>query len=481
MSAKQYINGELIDGKGEIAEVIAPATGKVMTTYPVCTTEQAEEALLAAQEAFKTWSFASIDERISWLQKVKAALLEHKEELVDLIAEETGRSYGSNNADFNRCIGYFDFYCEAIRAVQDEGLTEKSTHRDEFAVVIKRPRGVAVGHLAWNVPLINFGAKFCPAVVSGCTIVLKPSSSTPVTTMRIGEILHEIGFPKGVCNIVSGPSSVIGKYLNESTIPSLITCIGSTATGRTLVKQSSTSIKHISLELGGNAPFIVMPDADLDEAVEYLATRKVANTGQGCGTINRIYLHKEIHDVFMEKLVARVSKMKCGFDKSQPSLVGSLIDTKERQRLLDLIDDSVKRGCKLVYGGTIPEYLPEELKGGAFMIPAILDDVKDDIPVAHEEIFGPIYGVQTFEDLDDVIERANSTDYGLTSYLYTHDARVMLKCAEGIDAGKTLINSCATGDSNMPHAGHKQSGVGCVFSKWALDDYLTIKLVAIKP
>jgi len=478
---KQYINGQLVEGKGQEVEITNPATGKVIATYKAATVEQAQEALEAAQKAFQTWSKTSLNERTKWVMKLHAAMMEHKEELIDLVAIESGRSYSSNIADFNRSEEYFNFYCEEVRRVYDVGVTEGgTTNRDSFHVIVKRPVGVVVGHLAWNVPLINFGAKAAPALASGCTAVLKPSTSTPLTAMRLGELAAEIGFPAGILNVISGPSSVIGKYLNESTIPALVTCIGSTATGRQLVAQSSTSIKHLSLELGGNAPAIIFPDADLDSAAEFIATRKVANTGQGCGTINRIFVHKDVHDAFVEKLIARVSQMKCGWDKKNPAYVGSLIDKKERQRLLDLIDDSVKRGAKLVYGGTVPDYLPEELQDGAFLIPGILDGVTDDMPVAYDEIFGPIYGVLTFEELDDVIERANSTPYGLTSYLYTKDAHVMMRCAEDLDIGKVLINNVSTADPNLPHAGHKQSGVGCVFSKWALDDYYTIKLVAAK-
>jgi succinate-semialdehyde dehydrogenase/glutarate-semialdehyde dehydrogenase len=237
------------------------------------------------------------------------------------------------------------------------------------------------------------------------------------------------------------------------------------------------------MELGGNAPAIIMPDCDLDKTTKWIASRKITNAGQGCANINRIFVHESLHEVFMEKLVSEVKNIKVGWGKDMPNAMGALINAKVRDRMLALVEEAVKGGAKLVYGGVIPDNLPAELKEGAFMVPAVLDGVTDDMPIAGEEIFGPIYTVFTFSDLDEVIKRANDTDYGLNSYVFTHDARVISKCAEDLEFGEVYVNFPGSGPANpnMPHVGLKNSGVGCDRSKWALDEYYNFRHIAIQP
>lgn len=477
---KHYINGKMVEGAGELIEVVAPATGKIIATYKAVSEEQAQEALEAAQAAYKTWQFSSMNERTEWMMKLKAAIAEHREEIVDLIAEETGRAWRDNVLDFNNLLSYFDFFNAESRRVYDVGLTEQSAHRDSHTTVYYRALGVVVGHLAWNVPLLNFGVKLCPAVFSGCATVLKPSTDTPLATMRIGEIAAEIGFPAGVFNIVSGKSSTIGKYLNESKIPAMITCIGSIATGVRVMQQSATSIKRLSLELGANNPCIIMPDADIDYCVEFVGNRKVVGSGQGCGNINRIFVHESIHDEFVEKLLKKVKSIKIGYGKDKDFELGSQHDLASREKVLNYVNDAVERGAKLLYGG-VPAEMPEEFKGGAFMIPAILDEVTDDMPVVKEEHFGPIYPILTFKTLDEVIERANNTEYGLMAYAFSHDSRAIHRFVEELECGKMSVNDGPLGDPNIPHSGHKQSGIGAVFSKWSLEEYYSIKCASVKP
>jgi succinate-semialdehyde dehydrogenase/glutarate-semialdehyde dehydrogenase len=475
-----YINGQLVEGKGAPIDVINPATGKVIATFRGASEAQAEEALKAAQTAFKTWSFTSINEKLGWLYKLRDTCLAKKEEIIDILAQETGKAYADNEGDFARFISYFEYYGEEAKRIYDVGLPEYDGHRDLLYRVLRRPIGVVVGHLAWNVPMINLGAKLTPVMASGCTCVLKPSVSTPLASLKVAEIAAQIGMPAGVFNMVSGPSSVIGKYLNENKIPAMVTCIGSTATGIEIMKQVATSIKKVSLELGGNAPCIIMPDADLDVATTFVANRKVAQTGQSCGCVNRIYVHSDVHDEFTNKLVEKVKAFKMGWGKDTPKLVGSLIDKNARERLLALVKDGVDRGAKLLYGGDIPD-LPEQFKDGAFMTPSILDNVKDDMPVAAEELFGPVYPILTFNDLDDVIARSNDTTYGLCSFLFTHDSRVIVKCMEQLQFGRVVVNAAPILGANLPHTGHKQSGIGTLFGTWSLDQYYSVKLVALKP
>ena len=477
---KLYINGRLVEGKGAPIDVINPATGKVIATYRSASIEQAEEALVAAQEAFKSWSFASLKERTDWLYQLRDACLAVKDELIDLLAQETGKSYEVCTLEFDRFYSYFEFFGEEAKRMNDVGLHDYGGRRDTFYRVMKRPIGVVVGHLPWNGPILFIGAKLCPAMASGSTSVLKPSTSTPLTILRVAQIAEGIGLPAGIFNVVTGPADVIGKYLSASKIPAMVTLVGSTATGLEVMNQMATSIKKVSLELGGNSPAIIMPDADMDAVAEYIVRNKTHNAGQACGCVNRIFAHESIHDELVAKLVDKVKAIKIGWGKDTPRALGALIDIKSRDRVFNLIKDSVACGAKLLYGGEIPE-LPEHLKGGAFLVPAVLDNVTDDMPVAAGEVFGPVYSVLTFTDLDDVLARSNNTTYGLGAYLFTHDSRVMGKVVERLEFGKVMVNGPSTYSPNLPHIGTKQSGVGCLFGEWSLDEYYKLKLVAIKP
>ena len=475
----QYINGKLVEGEGELMEVYNPNTGELVGSYKAASVEQVEEALQAAQEAFKTWQYTSINERNAWMKKLKDACMApgKREELLDLLFAEAGKSYNDNVGDYDRCWDYYEYYCEEVKRFLDSGIPDFNSHRDRMYRVMRRPIGVVVGHLAWNVPIINLGLKLGPVMATGNTCVLKPSTSTPLTTMKIAEVAAEIGMPAGVFNLVSGKSSVIGKYMNESKIPSIITCIGSVPTGVQIMGQASTSIKKLGLELGGNAPCIIMPDADLDKAVAFISTRKVSQVGQSCGCVNRIFVHEDVHDAFVEKLVAKVSSFKIGPSKEEPGNIGALIDVKSRDRLLQIVNEAVADGAKVLYGGTIPELDPKY--NGGFMVPTIVDGVKDEMRIAAEELFGPVYPILTFTDVDDVIERSNSTEFGLSSYAFTYDAKAIGKFFERLDFGRVCINNAPIAGANMPHTGHKQSGLGSAYGRESLENYYSVKLASI--
>ena len=316
----------------------------------------------------------------------------------------------------------------------------------------------------------------CPAIASGCTCIIKPSSETPLATLYIGEIAERIGFPKGVLNILSGPSGEVAKTLNESTIPRLISLIGSYETGLKLMQQSSTSLKKYSLELGGNAPVVVMPDADLDEVAANIVAKKVGFAGQTCVNYNRIYIHESIYDVMCEKIAKELSKVKLGKWKDEGYIMGPVINVEARDRMVDLINDAVKGGAKLVMGGEIPE----EFKNGSYITPALLVDVTDDMRVSNEEIFGPIIPLQSFATLDEAIEKANNTIFGLSAYFFGHNSKEMSKFFENVTAGEFFVNG-GGGTEFSPHSGAKQSGMGCDKSKWSLEEYYDIKFMSMIP
>lgn len=476
---KMYINGKCVEGAGDKLDVTCPATGELLETITTASIQQADEALEANQAAFHDWARLSLNERIGWMMKLKDACLAEKDEIVDLMAKEGGKSRKEAANDFNAFIGYFGFYAEEAKRVYGTDIPEYGGRRGNFHVVLKRPVGVVVGHLAWNMPISNVGLKLCPAMASGCTCVLKPSTETPLASLKVGELCEKIGLPAGVVNIVTGKASVIGNHLSQSKIPAMVAVIGSSAVGVEVMQNASTSIKRFSMELGGNAPCIIMPDCDLEKTAKYVADRKVRISGQGCANINRIFVHESIHDEFVKLLLEDVKKIQVGWGDDMPNAMGPMINVKTRDRMIHLVEEAQSQGAQLLYGGNIPE-LPDNLKNGAFFVPAVLDGVTDEMSITQQEIFGPIYSILTFKDLDEVIERSNKTDLGLTGYLFTHDSRVIGRVIEEVEVGELQVNDPGAGP-NMPHIGIKQSGLGCDRGKWSLDEYYDIRRISIQP
>jgi len=475
---RQYIGGKMVDGKGKPLPVYNPATGKVIDTVGAATAAQAVEALEIAQKAFKTWSKTSITERVNWLLRLRDACLAEREELLDLLSAESGRPYLNACQDFDWMMTSFAFYAEEIKRVCGTSFPNYDTRPGAVChVVERRPIGVVVGHVAWNYPLGNAGLKLGPSVVSGCTCVLKPSSQTPLATLRIGELAERIGFPAGVFNIVSGPSEEIGYALNSSAIPKMITLIGSSETGRQIMRDGATSVKKYSMELGGNAPVIVMGDVDTDAVAKAIVAKKIGNAGQTCVCYNRIYIHESIYGDMCEKIREHLKDVKIGMGRDPGFVMGPLINRAARDRMLDLIADAVGHGARLLAGGEIPE----GYEAGNYITPALLADVDDAaMRVSKEEIFGPIIPVQPFSTLDEALEKANNTIYGLSAYFYGHDAREISKAFETLEAGEIFVNGCG-GGQQLPHAGCKQSGVGCDSSYWSLEEYLDFHRISMIP
>lgn len=476
---KQYINGELVEGQGQEMKVISPATDEVLAVMNAASVSQTEEALKTSAEAFKTWSRMSINERNAWIVKLTNAFEDEHDKLTELLASEVGLTWTEAYNEVSYLIKVVNFFTEEVKRKYGVVLPDYNVKRGEcYHIVDHLPVGVTVGHIPWNHPISLGGAKIGPALASGCTLILKPSSATPLATLYIGEICHKIGFPKGVLNIITGPADTVGKTLNESRIPRLIGLIGSSKTGFEVSAQSSTSIKHLSFELGGNAPCILMPDADLEPALDYIVSRKTSACGQGCSNINRIFVHESIHDQVVAMLKERVEKVKIGWDlEKDSSQMGPLVRAEHRQFLLDIFEDAKQKGAEVVWGGRIPE----NMHHGNFIEATILDRCTDDMRVFSEELFGPVFTIFTFKDVDDVIERSNRTTYGLAAYLYCHDSRVIGKCSDELEFGMIYVNNPTFGDVNLPHVGIKDSGLCCDQSKWSLDEYFYFRRTSIRP
>ena len=474
---KQYINGRVVDGNGEKKAVIDPATGEIVDYVSCADKAQAEEALNAANEAFKTWSKTPVNERAEWLYKLKEACTAERDKLIELVSKESGRPYPAACGDVDWLLISLSYYAEQAKRVEGTVLPYQGNgDKPNYQIVTRQPVGVTVGHIAWNYPLGNASIKMCPAIASGCTCIIKPSSETPLATLYVGEIAERIGFPKGVLNIISGPSNEVAKTLNESKIPRLISLIGSYETGLKLLEQSSTSLKKYSLELGGNAPVVVMPDADLDEVAANIVAKKVGFAGQTCVNYNRIYIHSSIYDTLCDKIATELKKVKLGKWKDEGYVMGPVIDKTARDRMLDLIKDATDNGATLVMGGEVPK----EFEKGSYITPALLKNVNDDMRVSKEEIFGPIIPIQSFETLDEAIEKANNTIFGLSAYFFGHNSKEMSKFFEGVTAGEFFVNG-GGGTEFSPHSGAKQSGMGCDKSKWSLEEYYDIKFMSMIP
>lgn len=474
---QQYINGVLVDGKGKELKVYNPATGEVVDVVGCANASQTEEALQAAEEAFRTWSKTSVNERAKWLYKLKEACVDEREHLIELVSAESGRPYPAACGDVDWLLTSLSYYAEEAKRIDGEVLPPlQMGDKLNYQIVTKQPLGVTVGHLAWNYPLGNASVKLAPAIAAGCTCIIKPSSETPLATLYLGVIAEKIGFPKGVLNILAGPSGEVAETLNKSDIPRMVTLIGSYETGLKLMKQSATSLKRYSLELGGNAPVVVMPDADLDETAANIVAKKVGFAGQTCVNYNRIYIHENIYEELCEKIATELSKVKLGKWKDEGYVMGPLINMEARDRMLALIQDAVDSGAELVMGGEVPSGFEK----GSYMTPALLKNVNDTMRVSTEEIFGPIIPVQPFQDLDEAIEKANDTIFGLSAYYFGHNAKEMSKFLENVKAGEIFVNG-GIGSEFTPHAGAKQSGVGCDKSKHSLEEYYEIKLLSIVP
>ncbi len=476
---KQYINGQLVEGKGRVIEVVNPANEEVFETLHCASAGQAEEALVAARDAFKTWSRTSLNERRTWVKRLHSAIEAHKEELLELLVLETGKPYEQTPADYNMLTDSLTYFMEEAGRITGETIQDENAPASTYHFCARRPLGVVVCHLAWNFPLLNIGYKLGPILASGCTCVMKPSSNTPLTALLLGRIMKEIDFPAGVVNFIAGPSSEISSVLNASPIPRKVTLIGSSKTGIELMKQAATSIKTFSLELGGNGAAIVLPDADIPACVGYIAFLKSFNCGQVCTNINRAYVHSDVYDKFVEACVEYNRGVVIGSGKEPGCNMGPMITKEDQQRMEELVADAVAKGARIACGGKIPAHKPK----GYYFEPTVLTDVTEDMRVCREEIFGPILPVLRFTDLDRTLELANDTEYGLTSYLYTKDMALAFKGAEALEAGTVFVNVAPAGDVGMPypHSGVKNSGIGFDRSKYAMEEYYVTKHICLSP
>jgi len=470
---KLYINGELVDAESyKRIEVVCPATGEVIAEVAEAGEADAQKALISSEKGFKYWSKISLAERTEWMTKLRIAVLAKEAELRSAIVHEMGKTYAGAWEDIEAVANALEWYPAAMKNLRDEQIPDyENTHTHRM---IKQPAGVAVAYLAWNFPLLNVGFKLGPALAAGCSLIIKPSTISPLSTYMIGEILHSIDFPAGVVNILSGPSSTVATTMTKSKIPAVLTMIGSTATGQRVIADSTTSIKKLGMELGGNAPFIVFEDADFDTALDLAIGLKFGNTGKICVAANRIFVHKNIYDKFLAAYIKRASELKLGFGMDRTVNMGPLVTRKDRDRMFDLINDGIRKGAKLEYGGGIPV----GMDAGNWLEPTVLSNMTSDMKVFRDETFGPIAPFMSFESDDEVLELANDTEFGLASYIFTNNHNRIHRFSEELQFGEVQVNGVKYA-IYLPHGGIKNSGIGHDCSHLALDDYLVKKRISI--
>ena len=441
-------------------EVLNPRTEGLIGQVFEGSADQMDEALSAASEGFVVWSKMSPAHRRTRILRYADLLEKHQERLIDLLMQETGKPRENAEYDFGMLTTCLRFFVEEVERLDQPVLHDPDGRFLHY--MQRQPLGVTVGFLAWNFPLLNLGYKLGPVLASGCSCILKPSELTPLASLEAVYLAVEAGIPAGVINMVTCSDYSITNRLLESSVPAMVTMIGSTRGGLEVMGASCTSIKHFSVELGGNSPVLVYDDADVQVAAEKVIGLKFVNTGQVCVSPNRCYVHASIYEAFVEAAAACAA----GVD------MGPMITAEARDRVLEKVDEAVQAGATLVCGGS-------RLDGvGYFMEPTILRDVDAQMRVACEEVFGPVLSIIPFTDEDDEIALANETSCGLAAYVFTKGLSRGLRAAEGIEAGSVCVNEPHYG-VQLPHGGLKQSGVGKDCSRYSLEEYLTLKRVSV--
>lgn len=463
-----YINGKWCQALSrETIAVYNPASGEKLADVPQMAEKEAEEAIVAAKHALATWQGKSAKERSSLLRNWFDLIIRHKQDLATILTLEQGKPLAESEGEVRYGAAYIEWYAEEAKRIYGDTIPAPSS--DKRIIVTKQPIGVCAAITPWNFPNAMIARKAAPALAAGCTFIIRPASQTPLSAFALAELAERAGIPAGVFNVLTGDAASIGKVLTEDDRVKKFSFTGSTHIGRLLMKQCASTIKKVSLELGGNAPFIVFDDADLDAAVEGAIACKFRNAGQTCVCANRIYVQTGVYEQFISRFKQAVAKLKVGNGLEQGVTVGPLIDQSAVDKMQHHIDDALEKGATLVCGGLIAE------QGGLFYQPTILRDAIATMQVATEETFGPLAPIFKFDTEQAVIAAANDTEFGLASYFYSRDIGRIIRVSEALEYGMVGVNSGMLSNEAAPFGGVKQSGLGREGSKYGIEDYLEIK------
>jgi succinate-semialdehyde dehydrogenase/glutarate-semialdehyde dehydrogenase len=476
LRSQSYLNGKWVDAKnGEMFAVDNPATGAHIAHVANLGDEQAQLAIDAASAAFPAWRARTAKERSNILRKWFDLINANTDDLARIMTIEQGKPFPEAKGEIAYGASFVEWFAEQAKRVMGDTIAAPiATNR---MLVLREPIGVCAAITPWNFPTAMITRKVAPALAAGCTIVLKPAEQTPLSALALAVLAEQAGIPAGVLNILTADSEqsiAIGKVLCTSPTVRKLTFTGSTPVGRILMQQSAPSIKKMSLELGGHAPFIVFEDADIDAAIEGAMVSKYRNAGQTCVCTNRFYVHAKVYDSFAEKLAARVSgTLSVGEGFEDKVTTGPLIDDAAVAKVEEHVQDAVAKGAKILCGGS------KHARGGRFYQPTVITQVSEDMLCMREETFGPLAPIVKFTDEAEVIRLANNTDYGLASYFYSRDIGRIFRVAEALEYGMVGVNTGLISNEMAPFGGVKQSGLGREGSVYGMDDFMEMKYVCL--
>ena len=467
-----FIDGQWVDAADQKSFAVTnPATAQVIAHVPSVSTAQVEHAVDAADEALKTWKLTTAKERSILLKKWYQLMVEHQEDLAIILSTEQGKSITESRGEILYGASFIEWFAEEAKRTYGDVIPHDKQGRR--LVVIRQPVGVVAAITPWNFPNAMITRKVGPALAAGCTVVIKPASETPLSALALVALAEQAGIPKGVVNVVTGSAREIGAVLTSHPAVKKVSFTGSTQIGKLLMEQCSSTMKKVSMELGGNAPFIVFDDADLDRAVDGAIASKFRNSGQTCVCTNRILVQDKIYDAFIEKLAIAVKKLKVAPAFEQGAEQGPLINEKAVEKIQEHIADATAKGAKIVVGGQ------RHALGQTFFEPTVLADVTPEMLVAKDETFGPLAPVFKFSTEEQAIQMANDTEFGLASYIYTESLSRAWRVGEALEYGMVGINEGLISTEVAPFGGIKESGCGREGSKYGIEDYQELKYMCM--
>ncbi|EMA2413973.1 NAD-dependent succinate-semialdehyde dehydrogenase [Vibrio vulnificus] len=461
-----YIDGQWVAERGQTQTVTNPSTGEVIGEIPMFGEQQAEQSVAAAQAAFELWKKTTADHRADVLRRWYELMMGNIDDLAAILTMEQGKPFTEAKGEITYAASFVQWYSEEARRAYGEIIP---SHRENGKIVVtKEPIGVVAAITPWNFPAAMITRKAAPAFAAGCSMVLKPAQETPFTALALAKLAEDAGLPKGLFNVITGDARSIGGVFTSDKRVRKVSFTGSTNVGKILMNQSASTIKKLALELGGNAPFIVFDDADIDAAVEGAMIAKFRNAGQTCVCANRLFVQDAVYDEFAEKLANRVKKLKVGDGFADGVAIGPLINSSSVAKVQEHVDDAVAKGAKVLCGGLLND---EQL----FVAPYVLTGMSDDMLVAEEETFGPVAPLFRFKDEAEVLERANDTESGLAGYFYTSSLGRAWRVADALEVGMVGINEGLISTAAAPFGGIKESGLGREGSRHGMDEYLEMK------